>query len=97
MNKKVSIVIIIILVAISVVFYAYYYVNRDLGEEENPGNNGNEGETPTEPVVIDYDMLVIDNISNWGYVDGRWRTLDIDEIEDNEFVVYVNLNSSHAL
>ena len=90
MNKKVSIVIIIILVAISVVFYAYYYVNRDLGEEENPGNNGNEGETPTEPVVIDYDMLVIDNISNWGYVDGRWRTLDIDEIEDNEFVVYVN-------
>ena len=90
MNKNVSIVIIIILVAISVVFYAYYYVNRDLGEEENPGNNGNEGETPTEPVVIDYDMLVIDNISNWGYVDGRWRTLDIDEIEDNEFVVYVN-------
>lgn len=97
MNKNVSIVIIIILLVISGVFLGYYYINQDTNIEENPGigddndnDNDNGNDNPTDPVEIDYDMLIIDNVSNWGYANGRWHRLSKEEIENKEFVIYVN-------
>ena len=83
MNKKVSIVIIIILLVISGVFLGYYYINQDTNIEENPGTgDDNDNDNPTDPVEIDYDMLIIDNVSNWGYANGRWHRLSKEEIEN---------------
>ena len=89
MNKKVYIVLIVILVTISVGIYTLYYLS-DSGEEENLNGNVDNPTLPSDPAEPQYKMLVIDDISNWGYLDGRWLKLYIDDIEDNQFVVYID-------
>ena len=74
MNKKVYIVLIVILVTISVGIYTLYYLS-DSGEEENLNGNVDNPTLPSDPAEPQYKMLVIDDISNWGYLDGRWYKL----------------------
>ena len=90
MNKKVYIVLIVILITLSIGIYTWYYMT-DSGEEDNNPNGEIDNPTlPTDPEEIQYKMLVIDDISNWGYYDERWIKLDPEEIEDNQFTVYVD-------
>lgn len=86
MTKKISIVLIIIMVTFSVCFYAYYILN-DKSDDTPNDIEPNVPETPEEPK---YNMLIVDNISNWMYLNGRWSKMDTDDMENHKFAVYVD-------
>lgn len=87
MTKKVSIVLIVILITFSVCFYAYYTLSYEPNDDAPESPSPNVPETPEE---VDYDMLIVDNISNWAYLDGAWFTVDTDDMENHNFAVYVD-------
>ena len=93
MNKKVTISLIIILFIFSGLVLVYFYNKNYVDEpgviEDNQDDDGNNDDT-INPDKINYKMLIIDNISTWGYYDDKWYNLSPENIEEEKYNVYIN-------
>ncbi|MDE6284614.1 MAG: hypothetical protein K2M17_02615 [Bacilli bacterium] len=80
MNKKITIGIIIVLASITGVLLLLH--KDEIKEPANPENPTSNKEK------VDYKYLILENISTWGYNDGKFRKINPENLEEKDFLVY---------